>query len=165
MEPKFHFTFYFWNHTTETFYQKSEKEMKPGESAFFLKSLNGQLAKLKAKLTLDLKIRDEFQSNLECMKGLMARSESDEKMMKCLREELKDINTSIRLDCSMIESVENQIRMFVPSVLEEVSIDFLCTLSSYFPFFLHHFLIYIAPSFWYYFLFRMIQKISKKILE
>lgn len=110
-------------------------------------------------------MRDEFQSSLESMKGLMGRCESDDKIIKCLREDLKEINTAIRLDYSMIESVEKQIRMFVPSVLEEVFIDFFCTLSSFFPFFLHDLFKYLAPAFWYYFLFRMIQKISKKILE
>lgn len=138
--------------------------MRPGESAFTVKTLNDQLAKLKAKFALDLKIRNELQSNLECMKGLMGRTETDNDVIKSLREELKDMNTAIRLDCAMIESVEKQIRMFVPSVLEDVSMDFFCAVSSFFPFFLHDSFYYLAPVFWYYVLFRMIQKISKSFV-
>ena len=130
MKHAFHFM-----HFSNELFSKKIFNMQPEQSQYFLKELTLQLTKLKAKLALDLKIHRELHNNLECLKGLQVRTDSDKEVIRAFRSDISDIETAIRIDRSMISSVESQIRMFAHSMVEPHFFELVTTFSHPLPVF------------------------------
>ena len=116
------------------------------------------------KLALDLKIHHELHHHLECLKGFQIRIDSEKEVMEVFRSDMSDIETAIRVDRSMISSVEGQIRMFAHSMIEPNFFEMLTNFYHPLPIFLMSFLGCLCSLFGYSLVFFHSSKIYFLIL-